>query len=447
VLAFATLPFLSRQYGPEVFGQWAMMMAAVMIIGSLSTLRYELAIVKERDAKFAAHLFWCGMLLGLVIVAIISMIVFFVVNFKYDWLYSRLEMALCAIWAVVIVVHQYLSGWALRHGRFGLNSQSIVVNTAITNAFHVGLGFASASSTSLIAGNMLGQMCATLVLATSFYQHKPTWPARGIADAIWVLRRHRRFVFFSMPYTALSMARERLPLFMLAAYMPAALLGQYSQAWRLVHLPVSLSGSALRPIVFHSAAEHGIASSEHTLRRLFALIIVIGTPTIGFFLTQPAAIFAFVLGPEWRQSGIYAALLVVPAFLFTLTNWLDRVLDVANRQDLNLKLELAVVLLFALPMAIGLSGGCNYEIAVAIQAVGLSVGYLLVLYHVHKACAFDMRPLLILLSKGLGIGMLTWVLVSIGITIAGPVWGLFTGGILWCSIVTMSLLGMRFGYI
>jgi len=57
VLALAFVPVLFRLYTPQDFGVWAAVQAIAIIAGSLVSLRFDLALVLERDLAAATPIF------------------------------------------------------------------------------------------------------------------------------------------------------------------------------------------------------------------------------------------------------------------------------------------------------------------------------------------------------------------------------------------------------
>ena len=65
VLALALVPVLFRLYTPQDFGVWAAVQAIAVIAGSLVSLRFDLALVLERDLGAASQLLYA--IIGVVV--------------------------------------------------------------------------------------------------------------------------------------------------------------------------------------------------------------------------------------------------------------------------------------------------------------------------------------------------------------------------------------------
>lgn len=426
--AFLLLPFLFRIYSPNDFGRWAALQAMILAIASLSILRYDLAIVTEKDGERASVLFWGCVGLGILITAATGGLGLWwaVTTGSVTW--DTATLGFCSIWLFAAALNQPLQSWLVRSGRFGASSASIVLATVGANAGQLAMAAWSADHRGLIAGSALGSL-AGAVLAIIFCVSEPP-RLRRLTGLGSIMNAHRRFVVYSLPFTILSLVRERAPILILAAIGTVGQVGAYSQAWRLVHIPAGLASSALRPVVFHAAARSGAASVAGLIQQLVAGMALLAAPWLGFVMAEPALLFSLALGEAWRAAGVYAAMLAIPALLFMLTNWLDRLLDVAHRQDANLKLEILASVLSVGGFAVLLWANTSLEMATLAQSAALVIAYLTVLLVAYRICGYPLRPVLRVLSAALGMGATTWIVTAAVSEITGGLTGLMVGAAL-----------------
>ena len=94
LLTALTLPLLTRLYMPEAYAGWALLMSAVLIVSSISTLRYELAIVLPDSHEEAANV--------MVGCAGITCVGALIVGLFIPW---------CAFWVLGETFYNELKGW------------------------------------------------------------------------------------------------------------------------------------------------------------------------------------------------------------------------------------------------------------------------------------------------------------------------------------------------
>jgi O-antigen/teichoic acid export membrane protein len=225
--------------------------------------------------------------------------------------------------------------------------------------------------------------------------------------------KHRRFVQFSLPYTLLGAIRDRLPVFILANWTTSHNLGLYSQAWRLSSVPAGLTGSTIRPVLFHSAVERGVGALETQISQILTMLVAAGAPLLAILTMRYDAIFGLLLGEGWRPIGPYIAALGFPFFALALSNWMDRLLDVVEKQHLNLWTAFVCALTSTLALIFALAFSADLLTAVIAQSVTLTLNYLFFIYLTFEIAGFKRLVLLRLLLLALGLFAASALLITL----------------------------------
>lgn len=408
IISLICLPFLTRLYLPADFAPWALGLAFVVFLGAVATLRYDLALVVEREAPDASALFWLLLISSLVVFA--CAVLGMVLAANAGWLFRESQIAgsmyLVGAWLLLFMLTQIWSGWHLHHGAFLIISIAQLGSAVAMNTIqfygamaHDGGGFW------LVAGSIGGQIVALVVflvsgLRTDMRPMRFSACAHRIRSMAW---KHRRFVQYSLPYTFFGAIRDRLPVLILGFWSSSRELGLFSQAWRLSNVPAGLTGSAIRPVLFHGAAEHGLAVLESQIGRILTLLVLLGTPLLAVLAHRPEDIFGFVLGERWREIGPILAIMAFPALAFSLSNWMDRLLDATGKQHLNLWTEMACSLSSTLGLVLLLISGAGLLWAVVTQSALLTLNYLFFVYLTYRIAGYDRRVLMRLLILAVGL--------------------------------------------
>ena len=308
----------------------------------------------------------------------------------------------------------------MRDGAFGSISVAVIFNAVVTNIVQLAGGIWG-HGVWLIIGSIAGQAAALIffTLKIIYAAERPLWQRLTFDETLALLKQHRRFPQFSLPFTVLSLVRERAPIFIIGAFGPPALVGLYSQAWRLTHFPSGLTSAALRPVFFHRTATEGLAAQGKAVDRFVRWLLLASSPWIGFVAFGNDALFNLLLGSQWQGAGHLAAVLVLPAALFTITNWMDRLLDAVGRQDVNLKIEMVAGLSFR---RCPLGGACGRSVphtssSLAKRALVLSyVGFIWICYGI---AGWPRSALVVSLCVASAVGALTYLfLVLLGLAAA-----------------------------
>lgn len=402
LISLAFLPFLSRSYTPSEFAPWALSAAFVLFVGAMASLRYDLAIVVEREPSDASALFWLVLLSSL----IVTCVAFGCMEFAAyrGWLFAGGELAevryCIGAWLLLLVLTQVFNAWHLHHGAFLVVSLSQIASAGVMNIVQLLGAFADPGNSAwLVFGSLAGQGAAFLVVLASVGRRdmRPLGLASALprmGDLAW---KHRRFVQYTLPFTFFNAIRERVPVFLVGYLSTSHDSGLYSQAWRLSNVPAGVCGGALRPVLFHAAAEHGIGTLEGTVNRILLVLTVLGVPALAILSSRPETVFGWVLGESWRDTGPYAAALAFPALAFSMSSWMDRLLDAEGKQHFNLWSEVFAGLSSTLVLWLFYSSGAGLLWAVAAQSAVLTFSYMAVMAMTYKVGGFRYSFLLWLL--------------------------------------------------
>lgn len=441
-LAVATVPLLFRLYAPQDFGVWAAVQAIAVMLGSLASLRFDLALVLERNLEVASPLFYAIIAVVVACSIAFAVLIGFLTEFLGPVGVDGTTATLGWSWLVLVGLAVVLQGWLMREGAFSSISVAVVLNSLVTNIVQLVGGFWG-HGVWLIIGSITGQATALICLALSVASgaERPKWRRPTIEETCRLLNRYRRFPQFSLPFTVVSLLRERAPIFVIGAFGPPALVGLYSQAWRLTHFPSGLTSAALRPVFFHRTATEGLAAQGKAVDRFVRWLLLASSPWIGFVVFGNDALFSLVLGSRWQGAGRLAAVLVLPAALFTITNWMDRLLDAVGRQDLNLKLEMIAGLTSVGVLWGALATGGSLTFAVVLQSAALVLSYVGLIWICYGVGGWPRSALVMSLCVALAVGILTYLFLFL-LALVLPQAAVFVVGAASAASITIFVLMM-----
>ena len=159
---------LTRMYTPEDFGIFALFTTITIIISSISTGRYELAIMLPKKNIDALYIF----VVSIMIVILVSFILFVIVIFFGENilnLFERIDLFifLYLIPIMVLIMGFYQSILLLlnRNKSYKNISQSKIVHQLFMALFQIILGLLGfINSLSLVIGSFFGQLYAVILL-------------------------------------------------------------------------------------------------------------------------------------------------------------------------------------------------------------------------------------------------------------------------------------------
>ncbi len=353
VVVLVTSPIITRLYGPLDFGVYAFATSVLGILIAVSCLAYDNAIPLPQSDDEAANVLALCLALATVF-GIASLLVLLVAG---PTLLALLGASMLAPLVVLLAVGQ-LGGavvgvfrkWAIRTRSYGEIAANQLVQTATLALVQIWLGMSGAGAPGLVAGAVAGSAVGSGRLgrvawsshAASFRRTSP----RGVRIAA---SRYRRFPTLAAPSALLNAFGLQMPLFMIVALYGAAIGGEFALAQRVAALPATLITGAVGQVYFAEAA--ALLRRDADLRGVFARttrsVAAVAVGPIAVIGVVSPFVFGPVFGEDWRQAGIFVAILAPMYYVYFVSNPTGNTLDVLQRQDLTLVRETLRIALLA----------------------------------------------------------------------------------------------------
>ncbi len=354
LITIAVSPILTRFFTPEQFGVAAMFLALSGVISSVSTGRYELAILlpdKDSDAKKIAQL---AFLLCLITSALVFVVTYFIGSeliliFNYSELSSFLPLLTISV--LLSGVYQILILCVNRDNKFQTMAKNRVLQSIITALSQLTLGIVALGSIGIIAGTLLGQ-----VFSIAFFYKSAGEKIKFTVDKYELLSfkkiavRYKNFPLFDGVSVFLSVSASQLPNILLASYFSPAVAGFFYLTQRAMQAPVTLVASSFMEVFRQRAANDysRLGSARPIFIKTFFLLLSISFPLSLILFYSIKDIFIFVFGQDWVRAGEYAEMLIPALGLRLIVNPLSYIFYIAGKQSLNLIGALLSVLLIFL---------------------------------------------------------------------------------------------------
>ena len=344
ILLILSAPILTRLYGPEDFGVWALYVSITSIITVISCLRYEYAIMLPESDSEAANL-----------LAVSSLSVIFVsfMTLPFIWYFKEYIIEFLNspqmegyFWLIPPFVFLYgiflaLSNWNTRTRLFKRLSFSKVSSSISTTSTQLALGILGKPGPGgLIYGSIVGQFVSTFVLGIQILRDDRHLILKSLSlkKIIEGFSRHRKFPLIDTWSALMNSISWQLPAFLLASFFSPAVVGFYSLGFRLLQMPMSLIGGSISQVFFQRASR---ALSEGTLPNLvesvFRMLVIIGMFPILILTIIGSDVFTVVFGRAWTEAGVYVQILSLWAFVWFISSPLTTIYVVVEKQHFGFK--------------------------------------------------------------------------------------------------------------
>jgi O-antigen/teichoic acid export membrane protein len=338
LIPFAAEPILSRIYTPAEFGVFELFSAVIMILGSIATARYEMAIVLPKLENKAVNLLG----LSLLITFMFSLVILILLVFARELIIIVMAgnelsryLFFIPLGIMLLGVNRSFLYWSLRNKYLNNISYSRITESTGKAGSSIALGLIKFSSFGLILGQITGLMLSTIVLIYKFiradYIKSRFLSFKNISGQA---KKHIDFPKINVPLTLTEMFQVSGLIFLFSFFFDTHTLGEISKSIRILLIPVMLITTTIAQVFYQKASQeynHGIDISK-SLGKIVKTLFLWSLPFVVLFMIISPWLFGFVLGENWTTSGEYARYLVVWIFIKFVTGPAGVIPMIINRQ-------------------------------------------------------------------------------------------------------------------
>lgn len=390
LISLVLMPIVTREFGPESFGQYQLYLSCLVPLLVLITMRYEIAILQADDGpELTALIHLC-----IAIVATTSALVAVlgeVGRRLTHWPANAPTgfMALLAIGCFFGGLLQVFSYLAVRSHAFRIGAVAKVVQSGVTGAASVLAGWLWPFPGTLILADIVGRWCGSLAFLPNGRGALQGMMARpSVADIRRVAVKYRALPTISVLGGLINSAGGVITPLAMYSYFNAQVAGQFGIVERFIVGPLGILGVAISQAFMADLASVIRRRAPGSLAMFWS--VVRKTMFIGVLLAVPCAIFSptaveFVFGSDWAVAGLFAQLLT-PLFLITLTaSAVSMTLAVSGHQRLQLVWELARLMVMASVWYVIVHAKWSKEWAVIAHGAALTLMYAVYVAMAHFA--------------------------------------------------------------
>ncbi len=340
LLSVLASPIVTRLFGPEAFGLFAIFLSIIGLIVPVVCLRYEFAIVLPRSEQEAAPLVWVCIALAALVALATGPVLFF---YRQE-IATLFNVPGLSQWILLIPATELAAGifvalnyWNTRVKRFGRLSAAQVTRSVTMVGTQLGAGFAGfISGGSLIFAAFLGYLSATLMLGGLIWREDGAVLRQGLTRHAMIqgMKRYRNFPLIDTWGALLTSISWELPVILLATFFSTAVVGAYSLCLMVLQIPMNVIGVSLGQVFFSAAAPARHASGDvlvNVIEETEVRLIIIAVLPFMILALAGQELFMSVFGPAWSEAGIYAQILapwIMIEFLVSPISTLFSVLEI-----------------------------------------------------------------------------------------------------------------------
>jgi O-antigen/teichoic acid export membrane protein len=357
VVQLAGTALLARLLVPEDFGVFGKTIALTGFITVVRDGGLALATIQRAHITHEqiSNLFWLNLLLGLLTAALIGALSPVMAWFYHDprvfWI--GLALAGASIISSLSVQHAALLQRQMRFGAItliGTIGMLVGFASAIAGAWH-GVGVWA------LAVQQYAIALTTALLLFATCRWRPGLPRRGTG-----VRPMLRIGVHQTGFGILNFASRNVDNVLIGRFVSDAALGLYTQAYRLLLLPIQQINSPISGVVVPALSRLQDQPERYAryYYRAIGAIVLAGMPIVGFLVVDAKPVIQLVLGPVWLPTVPIFQALGLAAFLGTFNVAGGWVYTSLGRTDRQFRWQLvstpAIVLSFVLGLPWGAVG-------------------------------------------------------------------------------------------
>lgn len=361
-ISIASMPVLSRIYTPSDFGTLAVFLAVANIIAIFITLRYETSILIPKEQNESVALVGLCLCL-LTFMGAISTFSAFLVPAKFK---EALGLDMLGYWlplssiaAMGLAVIAVGTAWLNRLRSYYIMAKLRVAQTLIASALGICLGLFGFSQ-----GLLLAQIVSVGVVA--IFMLMLLLSINPIAEKAIIkqeMKRHLSAPKFLLPTALIDIFTQQLPVLLITAWFSTNSAGQFSMAWRILGLPISLVGAAVGQVFIQRFAElwPDVVASKKLMYKTWKMLGLFGlipTIVIIFFGKE---LFSLILGSSWIESGRMASVIAPMLFAMLISSPTSGIFIVLGLQKYSLYFGAAFLIYRTSCLYFGLYSGNIYK--------------------------------------------------------------------------------------
>lgn len=362
LVGFLAEPWISRMWGPELYGLGAYFYSVLQILTPSLFLRYNFAIVQAADHREASNL--------LILSLLIFSALFLVVVLFYPFLASLLGESFPFERYKAYFLSSLLAGslaillrfWSSHMKRFGVQTMSVILLQIVPVILLLLLGYQGrVGERQMIWVKSVAYYCFPLLMILSFVfkdagkvARLSSWQGlKEVAKKYVDYPRHEYLGFVA------NLLVFNFPVILIAKYWGNEASGLYAKAFTILYMFVLLLGDSVNRVLHKEAADmvNGGKDLAPFINNVFRALVYFSLLPFMLVMLVGPELFSVFLGKRWLVSGQFAQAMALWSFANLLNLSLLPLYGVLNHQRQYTRFTLVTQALRALILiTMGMAG-------------------------------------------------------------------------------------------
>jgi len=355
VVMLLSIPIITRLYSASEFGLYALFISIINIVGNISSLKYEQAIILSKKEKDASTLLF----ISFVITSIIALVSFLVI-LSFDTLISPYFNNSDIIYFIPLGILfvglvQIFNAYSSRNQFY-----KVMAKVRMYNALNISFLQIITQYFLNFNGLILGKLTADLFSVFYFLRYhwkKNTLQLRSISRRRiqFNLTKHSNFPKFQSTTVFFNSISQNIPIFLLGYFYSLEIAGFYALTVRVLQAPIGLIGNSTREVFYQKASNLNINKKsffELYCKTTLSLLKLMILPLIVIFFFG-GEIYSTFFGASWYTSGKYSEILIFWFFFAFINSPSIVAFSILGLQKVQMFIEIISMILRFLSIFVG----------------------------------------------------------------------------------------------
>jgi len=316
-ITFLLTPFITRLYSPSDMGAFTFFISIVGGFGLIGTLRYEMAIVLQKEDKESVNISFLSILIALVISLLPLITVFFpAFLIRLDPLLHR-WIFLMPPMIFMVSLGNIFQHWYNRKKEYRTLAAAKILNSTGNNLVALLLGILGVGAWGLLVGNLAGLLFFNFLFVAGIflrYRHEAVQIDFPLQKKL--AHKHKDLPLANTPQMLVELVQLYGIIYLLKAFYSADIIGLYSLSQRLLQAPMWLIGTSLGQVFYKEASEryHADGDIKEMVLKTIRLAAIVALPVLIILLLAGPWLIGLVFGKAWTEAGQFARILAPMMF-------------------------------------------------------------------------------------------------------------------------------------
>lgn len=291
IMTFIALPFLTRLYSVQNFGEYGIALAIVSVLSTVANLRLDQAQLVAEQQHQKSLIFE-----GAVFATVISLLSAGVLSWFFD---GPMVWAICGgTLANTLIQSLYNYKFSVHAEYFcaGLNIfRSLVVVV-------VQLSLPLWMNTSLVGSYAVSSLIMLLIVVLYILKnhlYTVSWQA---------FKHYKDFIYANTSHALLNSFSHNLPYYVVSHFVGVQAMGFYAIVERTLRVPINLISQTLRQFFIRKFKD---ADSSQNALKASVLLSLVSLPLFALVFVLPESLYLWVFGSEWVGISSYFQILAL----------------------------------------------------------------------------------------------------------------------------------------